>query len=295
MDLHSSEGLREGASRLQSFRPVVSGESVSTGRNRSESAGTTTPHSPESNTTRKTNKRAGRAASGKQMRLLATQRTTFARAPRSARVRRFLKFVETTNANGCQIWKGAVGQNGYGVASSGGTNRPAHRLAWTLFRGAIPAGHEIDHTCFNRLCVNVEHLEPVTREENQRRATQAGRFGGLRTRTVGVVDAPRGNAPVTKRQIEVLRFIAGHVAARGTPPTIREIGTALRITSTNGVNDHIKTPERKGLITREELKSRTLELTRDAMRVLGLQVEHHRCLTCGQALPSPTTLEGSAR
>lgn len=56
----------------------------------------------------------------------------------------------------------------------------------------------------------------------------------------------------------VLTFIRESIEERGYPPTIREIGEHLRIKSTNGVNDHLKALERKGYITREDMKSRAL-------------------------------------
>jgi hypothetical protein len=42
----------------------------------------------------------------------------------------------------------------------------AHRLAWLVWRGVIPDGHEIDHVCRNPWCVNPAHLRPVTGKEN---------------------------------------------------------------------------------------------------------------------------------
>ena len=65
---------------------------------------------------------------------------------------------------------------------------------------------------------------------------------------------------LTDRQLEVLRFIAREIEERGYPPTIREIGEALDIRSTNGVNDHLKALERKGYLLRGELKSRALSV-----------------------------------
>jgi repressor LexA len=63
---------------------------------------------------------------------------------------------------------------------------------------------------------------------------------------------------LTKRQGEVLEVIARHLDEVGYPPTIRELGDALGISSTNGVNDHLKALERKGYLTREDGKSRTM-------------------------------------
>jgi repressor LexA len=63
---------------------------------------------------------------------------------------------------------------------------------------------------------------------------------------------------LTGRQRQVYDFITQSIEERGYPPTLREIGSFMRIRSTNGVNDHLKALERKGWITREDLKSRAL-------------------------------------
>jgi repressor LexA len=62
----------------------------------------------------------------------------------------------------------------------------------------------------------------------------------------------------TSRQQQVLDFIKDSISERGYAPTIREIGVGLGIRSTNGVNDHLRALERKGYLTREDMKSRTL-------------------------------------
>ncbi len=74
---------------------------------------------------------------------------------------------------------------------------------------------------------------------------------------------------LTDRQLEVLRFIAREIEDRGYPPTIREIGEALDIASTNGVNDHLKALERKGYLQRDAAKSRALIPTAQARETLG--------------------------
>jgi repressor LexA len=75
--------------------------------------------------------------------------------------------------------------------------------------------------------------------------------------------------PLTDRQLEVLRFIGRQIEECGYPPTIREIGEALDIRSTNGVNDHLKALERKGFLTRDPVKSRALIPTSAAREQLG--------------------------
>jgi repressor LexA len=59
----------------------------------------------------------------------------------------------------------------------------------------------------------------------------------------------------------VLDFIRQSISDRGYPPTLREIGARMGIRSTNGVNDHLRALERKGYLTREDMKSRALRPT----------------------------------
>lgn len=63
---------------------------------------------------------------------------------------------------------------------------------------------------------------------------------------------------LTKRQQEALDFIVECIQEDGYPPTIREIGERMGISSTNGVSDHLRALERKGYLIRDESKSRAL-------------------------------------
>lgn len=71
------------------------------------------------------------------------------------------------------------------------------------------------------------------------------------------VEADQRDA-LTDRQREILDFIGKSIKKRGYPPTLREIGAAFEIRSTNGVNDHLRALEKKGYLKREDLKSRAL-------------------------------------
>ena len=73
---------------------------------------------------------------------------------------------------------------------------------------------------------------------------------------------------LTDRQRAVFEYIIESIQDRGYPPTLREIGNHLGIKSTNGVNDHLRALERKGYLTREDMKSRTLRPTPEVLRTL---------------------------
>lgn len=66
--------------------------------------------------------------------------------------------------SGCWVW--ITGNGDYGRIRVGAEVKIAHRVAYELFVGPIPAGMQIDHLCRNRSCVNPSHLEPVTNREN---------------------------------------------------------------------------------------------------------------------------------
>lgn len=70
----------------------------------------------------------------------------------------------------CQIWTGAT-DRGYGRISVDGVVKRVHRVAWEMAFGEILEGMTIDHLCHVKACVNIDHLELVSREENARRGT----------------------------------------------------------------------------------------------------------------------------
>lgn len=94
--------------------------------------------------------------------------------------KRLLSHIQKS-ADGCWLWTGAVKSSGYGHSWFNGRKMAAHRLAWTIWRGPIPDGMEIDHLCHVRHCVNPDHLRLASRLVNAR--------SRLRDRYLVLVDA----------------------------------------------------------------------------------------------------------
>lgn len=75
----------------------------------------------------------------------------------------------------CWLWQGTTGgsKSTYGYFREGTRERDpkkmAHRWLYEQIRGPIPEGLQLDHKCRMPLCVNPDHLEPVTPAENAAR------------------------------------------------------------------------------------------------------------------------------
>lgn len=75
----------------------------------------------------------------------------------------------------CRLWNGVLDRDGYGRAAFKGRRIQAHKFIWEHYRGIIPEGFELDHLCRTRSCVEMTHLELVTKSVNLQRR----QFGGL--------------------------------------------------------------------------------------------------------------------
>lgn len=88
-------------------------------------------------------------------------------------------------AESCWPWTGSHMVNGYGkFRVDDGKQVLAHRYSYEHHVGPIPDGLVIDHLCRTRNCVNPDHLEPVTNEENLRRGEGYGLLNGMRSACV---------------------------------------------------------------------------------------------------------------
>ncbi|MBI3975584.1 MAG: transcriptional repressor LexA [Armatimonadetes bacterium] len=68
---------------------------------------------------------------------------------------------------------------------------------------------------------------------------------------------------LTRRQAEILTFIQRYSETHGYPPSVREIGRALGLTSSSTVHSHLAALEKKGYLHRDPSKPRALEILRD--------------------------------
>lgn len=76
---------------------------------------------------------------------------------------------------------------------------------------------------------------------------------------------------VSSKQLEVLQYIHDTVADRGYPPTVREIGAAVNLSSTSTVHGHLSRLEKKGLLDRDPTKPRAIEVTPEGLEELGIK------------------------
>ena len=65
---------------------------------------------------------------------------------------------------------------------------------------------------------------------------------------------------LTKRQNEILNYLKEYIVSHGYPPTIREIGNSMGISSPATVHAHLNNLEKKGFIKKEDSKNRAIEL-----------------------------------
>ena len=76
------------------------------------------------------------------------------------------KKIDRDPETGCWFWLGSLSPKGYGRVSVQYQAYMAHRYVYERYRGKVPEGMELDHLCRVRDCVNPDHLEAVTHQEN---------------------------------------------------------------------------------------------------------------------------------
>ena len=71
---------------------------------------------------------------------------------------------------------------------------------------------------------------------------------------------------LTKRQKEIFDFIGRYASSHGYPPTVREIGKAVGLTSSSTVHAHLANLEKIGMLRRDPTKPRAIEMIKETAR-----------------------------
>jgi repressor LexA len=101
------------------------------------------------------------------------------------------------------------------------------------------------------------------------------------TKTPGTRD---GAAGLTERQRTILEVIRASVTSRGYPPSIREIGDAVGLTSTSSVAHQLRTLERKGYLRRDPNRPRAVDVRGTEETTAAATTD----VAGSDALPEPT-------
>lgn len=81
-------------------------------------------------------------------------------------IQRFEKKYIPEPMSGCWLWTAGLHGGRYGNFYFRGRHVQAHRWSYEYHVGPIPEGLELDHKCCIKICVNPDHLRPVTAREN---------------------------------------------------------------------------------------------------------------------------------
>jgi repressor LexA len=101
---------------------------------------------------------------------------------------------------------------------------------------------------------------------------------------------PIETAPLTPRQRRILDFIAETVRTRGYPPTVREIGEAVGLTSSSSVHAQLATLERRGHLRKDPTKPRAMTLS-DSPKAQGVVVPLVGQIAAGEPILAEQNVE----
>jgi hypothetical protein len=105
---------------------------------------------------------------------------------------RFWAKVDRRGPDECWPWLAYLSVEGYGRHRFGGRVENAHRVAYRLAHGEIPAGLVVRHRCDNAACVNPAHLVLGTVQQNNADRLERGRYA-------------RGTVPPVERRPKLVR------------------------------------------------------------------------------------------
>ena len=69
-------------------------------------------------------------------------------------------------ANGCLLYTNNKKKNGYSLVSYGDEMIPVHRVVYLLSGKTLPPHFDVHHTCYNKSCIEISHLEALSRSQH---------------------------------------------------------------------------------------------------------------------------------
>lgn len=117
-----------------------------------------------------------------------------------------------TKGTDCWLWTGHINSDGYGEYYYGGSRMKAHRYSYQLYKGPIPKGLVIMHSCDVTSCVNPDHLSAGTHADNMADMWAKGRGwngdkNGQRKYPGAAANENNGNAKLTDDQVRMMRML----------------------------------------------------------------------------------------
>lgn len=204
-------------------------------------------------------------------------------------VKRFWEKVQypENRTRDCWEWTGAKSV-GYGQFSIGGKLYQAHRIAYVIEYGQVPAGMVVGHRCDNRGCLNPRHLEAITQGQNTLDAIERNLMGGLGMHSARQLraDYPRLNVQQLCMKYGVhesnVRAVLRNASYRDESYSPAEYITNCKLARVGEKNPGAKLTSADVLWARTEFAAGRLR-GRDIMRVLGIAQP-----TCSQMLSGKT-------
>jgi hypothetical protein len=132
----------------------------------------------------------------------------------------FWSRVSIAGDDDCWEWRGAVNNSGYGSAYYHGI-KGAHRVAYALGVGEIPAGHHVCHHCDNPKCCNPRHLFSGSKLDNMAdmrakgRSASGDRNGMRRHPERRAIGERNGNSKLSAVTVQEIKQMHAVAALRG--------------------------------------------------------------------------------